>query len=63
MNVKKLIEILSSLPQEADVIIEVNHDEILPVRLSNIELAMITPDYRLACDEDTVAESATIIRL
>ena len=63
MTVKDLIEALSKYHPTNKVVIEVNHDELLTIDPSRIELAMITPDYRLACDEDTVAESATIIRL
>lgn len=63
MTVKDLIEALSKYHPTNKVVIEVNHDELLTIDPSCIELAMITPDYRLACEEDTVAESATIIRL
>ena len=63
MTVKDLIEALSKYHPTNKVVIEVNHDELLTIDPSHIELAMITPDYRLAYDEDTDAESVTIIRL
>ena len=63
VTVKDLIEALSNYHPSSEVVIEVNHDEVLPINLSKIEVVMITPEYRLAFEEDTIAKAATVIRL
>ncbi len=64
MNVKKLIEILSSLPQEADVILEVNHDDFRPIEESRITSETITydPVLRVEISGDENLKDAIVIR-
>ena len=64
MNVKRLIEILSRFPQEADVIIEVNHDDFRPIEESKITSETITydPVLRVEISGDDSLKDAIVIR-
>ena len=64
MNVKRLIEILSRFPQEADVIIEVNHDDFRPIEESKITSETITydPVLRVEISGDESLRDAIVIR-
>ena len=64
MNVKKLIEILSSLPQEADVILEVNHDDFRAIEESRITSETITydPVLKVEISGDENLKDAIVIR-
>lgn len=64
MNVKKLIEILSSLPQEADVILEVNHDDFRTIEESRITSETISydPVLRVEISGDENLKDAIVIR-
>ena len=64
MNVKELIEILSSLPQEADVILEVNHDDFRLIEESRITSETITydPVLRVEISGDENLKDAIVIR-
>ena len=63
MTVNDLIEMLSKYHPTNEVLIEVNHDEVLPINESKIELGMITPEYTHATEEDRYAAAAVVIRL
>ena len=63
VTVKDLIEILGKYHPTNEVFIEVNHDEVLPINESKIELGMITPDNTHASEEDRYAAAAVVIRL
>ena len=64
MNVKKLIEILSNLPHEAEIIIEVNHDDFRPIEESKITSETITHDpvLRVEISGDENLKDAIVIR-
>ena len=64
MNVKRLIEILSRFPQEANVIIEVNHDDFRPIEESKITSETITydPVLRVEISGDESLKDAIVIR-
>ena len=64
MNVKRLIEILSSLPQEADVILEVNHDDFRTIEESRITSETISydPVLRVEISGDENLKDAIVIR-
>ena len=63
MNVKRLIEILSNLPQEADIIIEVNHDDFRAIEESKITSETITydPVLRVEISGDENLKNAIVI--
>ena len=48
MTVQQLIEKLKTLNPNDEVIIEVDHDEIVPLKAERVVEDLITPDYRLS---------------
>ena len=63
MTVQELIEKLQSLSPNDDVLIEVDHDEIISLKEDRIEEELMTPDHRLATQEDMDARKVVLIRL
>lgn len=63
MNVQELIEKLQSLNPTDDVLIEVDHDEIISLKADRIEEELMTPDHRLATQEDLDAKKVVLLRL
>ena len=63
MNVQELIEKLQSLNPTDDVLIEVDHDEIISLKADRIEEELMTPDHRLATQEDLDPKKVVLIRL
>ena len=48
MTVQELIEKLQTFNSNDEVIIEVDHDEIVPLKVERVGKDLITPDYRLS---------------
>ena len=63
MNVQELIEKLQSLNPTDDVLIEVDHDEIVALKEERVVEDLVTPDHRLATQEDMDARKVVLIRL
>ena len=63
MNVQELIEKLQSLNPTDDVLIEVDHDEIVSLKEERVIEDLVTPDHRLATQEDMDARKVVLIRL
>ena len=63
MNVQELIEKLQSLNPTDDVLIEVDHDEIISLKEERVVEDLVTPDHRLATQEDMNARKVVLIRL
>ena len=63
MNVQELIEKLQSLNPTDDVLIEVDHDEIVTLKEERVVEDLVTPDHRLATQEDMDARKVVLIRL
>ena len=62
MKVQELIEKLQSLNPNDDVLIEVDHDEIISLKEDRIEEELMTPDHRLATQEDMDARKVVLLR-
>jgi hypothetical protein len=62
MTVEQLIEKLQSLNPTDEVVIERNHDDIVPLRESNVEEERLTKDYYHASEEDIDAKRVVVIR-
>ena len=62
MKVQELIEKLQSLNPNDDVLIEVDHDEIISLKEDRIEEELMTPDHRIATQEDMDARKVVLIR-
>lgn len=62
MNVQELIEKLQSLNPTDDVLIEVDHDEIVTLKEERVVEDLVTPDHRLATQEDMDARKVVILR-
>ena len=62
MTVQELIEKLQSLNPNDDVLIEIDHDEIVSLKEDRIEEELMTPDHRLAYQEDMDARKVVILR-
>ena len=62
MTVEQLIEKLKTLNPSDDVLIEIDHDEIVSLKEDRIEEELMTPDYRLASQEDMDARKVVILR-
>ena len=62
MTVQELIEKLQSLNPSDEVLIEVDHDEIVMLKENRIEEDLVTPDHRLATQEDMDARKVVILR-
>ena len=63
MNVEQLIKKLQSLNPEDEVLIEVDHDEIISLKEERVVEDLVTPDHRLASQEDMDARKVVLIRL
>ena len=63
MNVEQLIKKLQSLNPEDEVLIEVDHDEIISLKEERVVEDLVTPDHRLATQEDMDARKVVIIRI
>ncbi len=63
MNVEQLIKKLQSLNPKDDVLIEVDHDEIVSLKEDRVVEDLVTPDHRLATQEDMDARKVVIIRI
>ena len=62
MTVEQLIEKLQSLNPADEVVIELNHDDIVSLRESNIEEESLTADYCHASEEDINVKRVVVIR-
>ena len=63
MTVQQLIEKLQSLNPDDDVLIEVDHDEIVPLEEDRVIEDLMTPDHRLATQEDMDARKVVLLRV
>ena len=65
MNVKKLIEILSSLPQEAEIIIGVDQSDLRHIKESKIFSETISDDSvpRIEISGDPALKDAIVINV
>ena len=63
MTVEQLIEKLQSLNPKDEVLIEVDHDEIIFLKEERVVEDLVTPDHRLATQEDMDARKVVLIRL
>lgn len=62
MTVQELIEKLQSLNPKDEVLIEVDHDEIVTLKEERVVEDLVTPDLRLATQEDMDARKVVILR-
>ena len=62
MNVEQLINKLQSLNPTDEVLIEVDHDEIVSLKEERVVEDLVTPDHRLATQEDMDARKVVILR-
>ena len=62
MTVQQLIEKLRSLNPDDDVLIEVDHDEIVPLEENRVIEDLMTPDHCLATQEDMDARKVVLLR-
>ena len=63
MTVEQLINKLQSLNPKDEVLIEVDHDEIVSLKEERVVEDLVTPDHRLATQEDMDARKVVLIRL
>ena len=63
MTVQQLIEKLQSLDPHSEEVIEVNHDDIVPLKEDRIVEDVITQDYRLATQEDVETRKVITLRV
>lgn len=62
MTVQQLIEKLQTLNPEDDVLIEIDHDDIVPLEENRVIEDLITPDHGLATQEDMDARKVVLLR-
>ena len=62
MTVQELIEKLQSLNPTDDVLIEVDHDEIVSLKEERIVEDLVTPDHRIATQEDLNVRKVVLLR-
>ena len=62
MNVEQLIEKLQSLNPKDEVLIEVDHEEIIALKEERVVEDLVTPDHRLASREDLDARKVVLLR-
>ena len=62
MTVEQLIEKLRTLNPTDEVLIEVDHDEIVSLKEERVVEDLVTPDHRLATQEDMDARKVVILR-
>jgi len=63
MTVQQLIEKLQSLDPHNEVVIEVNHDDIVPLKADRIVEDFMTQDHRLTTQEDVEARKVITLRV
>ena len=63
MTVQQLIEKLQSLDPHNEVVIEVNHDDIVLLKEDRIVEDVITQDHRLATQEDVETRKVITLRV
>ena len=63
MTVQQLIEKLQTLNPEDDVLIEVDHDDIVSLEEDRVIEDLMTPDHRLATQEDMDARKVVLLRV
>ena len=63
MTVEQLINKLQSLNPNDEVLIEVDHDEIVPLEEDRVVEDLVTPDHRLATPEDMDASKVVVLRV
>jgi len=63
MTVEQLIEKLQTLNPDDEVVIEVNHDDIVPLEEDRIVEDIMTSNYRLTDEEDENSRRVVTIRL
>ena len=62
MTVEQLIEKLKTLNPSDDVLIEIDHDEIVTLKEERVVEDLVTPDLRLATQEDMDARKVVVLR-
>ena len=62
MTVQQLINKLQSLNPNDEVLIEVDHDEIVSLKGERVVEDLVTPDHRLATQEDIDARKVVVLR-
>ena len=62
MTVEQLIEKLQSLNPKDEVLIEVDHDEIVTLKEERVVEDLVSPDLRLATQEDIDARKVVVLR-
>ncbi len=62
MTVQQLIEKLQTLNPDDDVLIEVDHDEIVPLEEGRVIEDLMTPAHELATQEDMEARKVVLLR-
>ena len=63
MTVEQLIEKLQTLNPDDEVVIEVNHDDIVTLKEDRIVEDIMTSNYRLTDEEDENSRRVVTIRL
>jgi len=63
MTVQQLIEKLQSLDPHDEVVIEVNHDDIVPLKEDRIVEDFMTQDHRLTTQKDVEARKVITLRV
>ncbi len=63
MTVQQLIEKLQSLDPHDEVVIEVNHDDIVPLEEDRIVEDFMTQDHRLTTQKDVEARKVITLRV
>lgn len=62
MTVEQLIEKLQELNPNDEVLIEVDHDEIVSLKEDRVVEDLVTPDHRLTTQEDEDARKVVVLR-
>ena len=62
MTVEQLIEKLKTLNPHDEVLIEVDHDEIVSLKEDRVVEDLVTPDHRLTTQEDEDARKVVVLR-
>ena len=62
MNVEQLIKKLQSLNPKDEVLIEVDHDEIISLKEERVEEDLVTEDNRIASREDLDVRKVVLLR-
>ena len=62
MTVEQLIEKLQTLNPNDEVLIEIDHDEIVSLKEERVVEDLMTSDYRLTTQEDVDARKVVVLR-